>query len=270
MAYHEGMTVEFASYFSNAKRITWFHCDPKILGRDMIKTYGRYYEMMDVVVGVSSIVKKSFLELMPHFSGKVKVIHNFLDMDFIKKQAGNEVSDYPQTKENIFRIISIGRSTKVKQFDKIPEIMRQVVEQGVKNVCWYIIASGAECNDEINKAIIDNGMENYVKMLGEKDNPYPYIKQSDLLVSTSYSEAYPTVINEAQTLGIPVMANDYPSASEIISEGCGFVCPLEDMPLLICKLANDEEGVYASAKQNVARFVYDNQGIIAQLNNLFD
>lgn len=270
VAYHEGMTVEFASYFSNAKRITWFHCDPKILGRDMIKTYGRYYEMMDVVVGVSSIVKKSFLELMPHFSGKVKVIHNFLDMDFIKKQAGNEVSDYPQTKENIFRIISIGRSTKVKQFDKIPEIMRQVVEQGVKNVCWYIIASGAECNDEINKAIIDNGMENHVKMLGEKDNPYPYIKQSDLLVSTSYSEAYPTVINEAQTLGIPVMANDYSSASEIISEGCGFVCPLEDMPLLICKLANDEEGVYASAKQNVARFVYDNQGIIAQLNNLFD
>lgn len=270
VAYHEGMTVEFASYFSNAKRITWFHCDPKILGRDMIKTYGRYYEMMDVVVGVSSIVKKSFLELMSHFSGKVKVIHNFLDMDFIKKQAGNEVSDYPQTKENIFRIISIGRSTKVKQFDKIPEIMRQVVEQGVKNVCWYIIASGAECNDEINKAIIDNGMENHVKMLGEKDNPYPYIKQSDLLVSTSYSEAYPTVINEAQTLGIPVMANDYPSASEIISEGCGFVCPLEDMPLLICKLANDEEGVYASAKQNVARFVYDNQGIIAQLNNLFD
>lgn len=60
VAYHEGMTVEFASYFSNAKRITWFHCDPKILGRDMIKTYGRYYEMMDVVVGVSSIVKKSF------------------------------------------------------------------------------------------------------------------------------------------------------------------------------------------------------------------
>lgn len=270
VAYHEGMTVEFASYFTNAKKITWFHCDPKILGRDMIKTYGRYYEMIDVVVGVSSIVKKSFLELMPHFSGKVEVIHNFLDMDFIKKQAEKEVSDYPQAKENTFRIISIGRSTKVKQFEKIPEIMRQVVEQGVKNVCWYIIASGNECNDEINKAIIDNGMENYVKMLGEKDNPYPYIKQSDLLVSTSYSEAYPTVINEAQTLGIPVMANDYPSASEIISEGCGFVCPLEDIPLLICKLANDEEGGYTSAKQNVARFVYDNQGIIAQLNNLFD
>lgn len=269
VAYHEGMTVEFASYFTNAKKITWFHCDPKVLGKSMIETYHSYYEMMDIVVGVSSVVKKSILELMPHFSSEVKVIHNFLDTKFIWKKSNERVVDGLQKNANIFSIISIGRSTKVKQFEKIPVIMRQVVEQGVKNVCWYIIASGNECNNEISKAIIDNGMEHHVKMLGEKDNPYPYIKQSDLLISTSYSEAYPTVINEAQTLGVPVIANNYPSAKEIVSEGCGFICILEEMPSLICKLVNNEDGIYSSAKLNVEKFNYDNQKILVQLNELF-
>lgn len=269
VAYHEGMTVEFASYFTNAKKITWFHCDPKVLGKSMIETYHSYYEMMDIVVGVSSVVKESFLELMPHFSSEVKVIHNFLDTKFIWKKSNERVVDGLQKNANIFSIISIGRSTKVKQFEKIPVIMRQVVEQGVKNVCWYIIASGNECNNEISKAIIDNGMEHHVKMLGEKDNPYPYIKQSDLLISTSYSEAYPTVINEAQTLGVPVIANNYPSAKEIVSEGCGFICILEEMPSLICKLVNNEDGIYSSAKLNVEKFNYDNQKILVQLNELF-
>ena len=269
VAYHEGMTVEFASYFTNAKKITWFHCDPKVLGKSMIETYHSYYEMMDIVVGVSSVVKESFLELMPHFSSEVKVIHNFLDTKFIWKKSNERVVDGLQKNANIFSIISIGRSTKVKQFEKIPVIMRQVVEQGVKNVCWYIIASGNECNNEISKAIIDNGMEHHVRMLGEKDNPYPYIKQSDLLISTSYSEAYPTVINEAQTLGVPVIANNYPSAKEIVSEGCGFICILEEMPSLICKLVNNEDGIYSSAKLNVEKFNYDNQKILVQLNELF-
>lgn len=269
VAYHEGMTVEFASYFTNAKKITWFHCDPKVLGKSMIETYHSYYEMMDIVVGVSSVVKESFLELMPHFSSEVKVIHNFLDTKFIWKKSNERVVDGLQKNANIFSIISIGRSTKVKQFEKIPVIMRQVVEQEVKNVCWYIIASGNECNNEISKAIIDNGMEHHVKMLGEKDNPYPYIKQSDLLISTSYSEAYPTVINEAQTLGVPVIANNYPSAKEIVSEGCGFICILEEMPSLICKLVNNEDGIYSSAKLNVEKFNYDNQKILVQLNELF-
>lgn len=269
VAYHEGMTVEFASYFTNAKKITWFHCDPNVLGKSMIETYHSYYEMMDIVVGVSSVVKESFLELMPHFSSEVKVIHNFLDTKFIWKKSNERVVDGLQKNANIFSIISIGRSTKVKQFEKIPVIMRQVVEQGVKNVCWYIIASGNECNNEISKAIIDNGMEHHVKMLGEKDNPYPYIKQSDLLISTSYSEAYPTVINEAQTLGVPVIANNYPSAKEIVSEGCGFICILEEMPSLICKLVNNEDGIYSSVKLNVEKFNYDNQKILVQLNELF-
>lgn len=269
VAYHEGMTVEFASYFSDAKKVTWFHCDPKILGRSMLEDYSQYYNQMNIVVGVSNVVKTSFLELMPHFKGEVQVIHNLLDTDMIKDKSKEHISDFPKHKGVAFNIISIGRSTKVKQFEKIPEIMHRIIEQGTHHVYWYIIASGNECNQEIVQAIEDNGMKNHVILLGEKDNPYPYIKHSDLLVSTSYSEAYPTVINEAQVLGVPVMANNYPSAEEIIFQGCGIVCPLDDMAISIIKMAKDSDEYYSKMKKQVSEFHYENDEILQKINQLF-
>ena len=269
VAYHEGMAVEFASYFTGAKKITWFHCDPKVLGTHLIQEYGRFYCQMDAVVGVSSVVKTSFMELMPQYKGKVYVIHNLLDTDFIKKNARFHIADYPKDSEHTFNIISIGRSNKVKQFEKIPSIMRRILDSGVDFVYWYIISSGQECDGEIINAIKDNGVEDYVKMLGEKDNPYPYIKRSDLLVSTSYSEAYPTVINEAQTLGVPVLANNYPSAFEIVSEGCGYICPLEDMAKLICSISKNENEMYSKMRFHVAAFKYDNKQIFQRVIDLF-
>lgn len=269
VAYHEGMTVEFASYFSDAKKVTWFHCDPKILGRSMLEDYSQYYNQMNIVVGVSNVVKTSFLELMPHFKGEVQVIHNLLDTDMIKDKSKEHISDFPKHKDVAFNIISIGRSTKVKQFEKIPEIMHRIIEQGIHHVYWHIIASGNECNQEIVQAIEDNGMKNHVILLGEKDNPYPYIKHSDLLVSTSYSEAYPTVINEAQVLGVPVMANNYPSAKEIISTGCGIVCSLDDMAISIIKMAKDSDEYYSKMKKQVSEFHYENDEILQKINQLF-
>lgn len=270
VAYHEGMTVEFASHFTNAKKITWFHCDPKILGRSILKEYYSYYCQIDVVACVSNIVKKSFLELMPQYDGEVQVIHNFLDTDLIKSKSKENASDLSKFSESTFNIISIGRSAKVKQFEKIPEIMHRVIEYGIRDVCWYIIASGNECNQEIEQAILDNNMRNHVIMLGEKENPYPYIKCSDLLVSTSYSEAYPTVINEAQVLGVPVMANNYPSANEIISSGCGIACSLDDMPSFIIKMLEDKNGFYSKMKKQVSEFRYDNIEIFRHFTNLFN
>ena len=56
---------------------------------------------------------------MPHFPNEVKVIHNFLDTKLIRNKSNESVVDVSQINSDIFSIISVGRSTKVKQFDKI-------------------------------------------------------------------------------------------------------------------------------------------------------
>ena len=57
-------------------------------------------------------------------------------------------------------------------------------------------------------------------MPGFVDNPYPYIKQADILVSSSAWEGLPTVLIEALALGTPVVATDCPGGSaEILQDG---------------------------------------------------
>lgn len=269
IAYHEGMTAEFVSYFQNVEKIAWFHCDPLVLGKSLLEEYKEYYKKVNTIVCVSNVVKNSIRNVFAEFTGTLEVVHNVLDIDSIRKKAFVPIADYGKS-NSVFKILSIGRSSKVKQFEKIPVIMRLLLNKGVDNVIWSIIVSGTECNEEIENAICDNNVRDYVFMLGEKDNPYPYIFQSDLLVSTSYSEAYPTVINEAQTLGVPVVANNYPSAKEIVDEQCGFVCSIEEMPKLLYNLVTDKNGDYSNVKHGVLMFNYDNAGIVRQLDVVFN
>lgn len=61
---------------------------------------------------------------------------------------------------------------------------------------------------KLKKQIDDLGMTNRVFFLGEKSNPYPYIKLAKALVSCSYSESLPGVIIEALALGVPVVSTN--------------------------------------------------------------
>ena len=54
--------------------------------------------------------------------------------------------------------------------------------------------------------------------------------KADLYVSTSLSESFPLVINEAKALGIPIVSNNFGSAAESIEDGVdGFVLPVGDV-----------------------------------------
>ena len=61
---------------------------------------------------------------------------------------------------------------------------------------------------ELKKQVDDLGMTSRVFFLGEKSNPYPYIKAAKALISCSYSESLPGVIIEALALGIPVVSTN--------------------------------------------------------------
>jgi glycosyltransferase involved in cell wall biosynthesis len=59
---------------------------------------------------------------------------------------------------------------------------------------------------------------NNVFLFGHRNNPYPYIKNSDLFVCPSETEAYSTVLTEASIIGIPIISTDTGASSEIIQK----------------------------------------------------
>lgn len=72
-------------------------------------------------------------------------------------------------------------------------------------------------------------MEDFVELLGEKDNPYPSLSRSDLMVVVSLFEGYPTVINEAKVLGTPVISVPYSGIEEILFTEDGEIAPIGQM-----------------------------------------
>lgn len=220
--------ARLVSYFPARKRINWIHCDYRRYsqGRDEAK----YYDKIDAVVCVSEFVKGVFSEIYPQYANKVYAIHNVINVEDIKKKAEAAVDD-ERYSTDLYTIVSCGRLDPVKQFTLIPSLAVQLRAQGSKPFRWYIIGGGNDAEQRaIDKAIKMNCVEDCVIMLGMKNNVYPYIAKADLYVCTSESESFPMVINEAKALGVPVISNDFPSASESIDTGVdGIICPMKDM-----------------------------------------
>ena len=64
-----------------------------------------------------------------------------------------------------------------------------------------------------------------VKLLGFKSNPYPYIEAGDLYVCSSFTEGYPISILEAIVLEKPILATKITGPKDILENGkYGILC----------------------------------------------
>ena len=80
------------------------------------------------------------------------------------------------------------------------------------------MGSGDKYN-ELNKYILENNLTNDVTLLGFKDNPYKYLRASDLFICSSISEGFSLVIGEAMAVGVPVISVDCQGPNEVLDFG---------------------------------------------------
>ena len=67
----------------------------------------------------------------------------------------------------------------------------------------------------LNK-IYEYKLNNYIKIINFKNNPYPYIRKSKFFILPSKIEGYPNVLLEAGALGKLIISNNISGAREII------------------------------------------------------
>ena len=104
-------------------------------------------------------------------------------------------------------------------------------------------------------------------LLGNKDNPYPYIKSADLFVVTSSTEACPCVVAEAQILHTPIVATDFSSVFEFIkNRETGIISNIDNISDSIVEYFTDAN-LQSSIIRNVENFTFENESIINKLTN---
>lgn len=273
VAFQEGNATLFTSHFTQRK-IAWIHCDYKLYNeifKPKISKELKLFLKFEKIICVSNTTQKSYNKYFPTLKQNTEYIYNILNIEEIKKESKEIISDNIYTNTE-FTLISVGRYHYVKQFEKIPSIVNEIIKlQKDIKLRWYIIGDGdsfikKSITTEINKY----NLQDKIICLGSKNNPYPYIKKANLLVVTSLSEAYPCVINEAKILKTPVLVSNFDSAHEIVDDNTGIIAPLNDFPKILYNIINDINGSYSCLKNKVNNYEFSNDENLDKLYKLFN
>lgn len=198
--------LRIAFYRLNArKHIVWMHNDTF----DTSFPFPNYYQKADKILCVSKTIKQHMLEKYPRLDAKkLCVFYNIIDEDDIKTKAEQPCETVIQHPA----LLSVGRLSWEKGFEIIPEIAFQLRQRDYL-FHWYIIGEGYKRRD-IEPKIKEFQVEDYVSLLGAKENPYPYFKNCDIFVQTSITEGYCITTAEAKVFCKPVVTTNIPVMHE--------------------------------------------------------
>lgn len=217
VSFLEGYSVSIVNGSTNKEsyKIAWIHTD--LIKNPWSQNYYKYksekniYRCFNKIICVSEDVKKSFVEKFD-IKENVEVRYNVINEKIILDRSKEDIDDINIS--NKFKIISIGRLSKEKGYIRLLEVHNKLLGDGFAYELW-IIGEGEQKN-EIKQYIIDNKLNESVKLLGFKSNPYKYLRKCDLFVCSSVTEGFSTVATEATILGIPIVTTDCAGMNEIL------------------------------------------------------
>ena len=115
-------------------------------------------------------------------------------------------------------------------------------------------------------------MQDYVIILGKKENPYPYIAGCDIYVQPSRYEGKCVAVTEAQILHKPVVITAYPTSSSQLKDGYdGVIVPMDNhgCALGISKVIQKKK-LQEALIENTYKEDYSNTAGIAKLYQLME
>lgn len=234
------------------RKIGFWHGDPEYL--DGIETWINSLEDVDYVACVSRSVEYRMRKMFPRYSEKYKTIYNVFNTDEIKNKSKQFKVDYLPAFINIVTVSRI--EFKQKQLDFIPQIAKRLKSNSFV-FKWTIVGDGPDYK-RLQQMIIEEGVEDCVRCVGNKPNPFPYVANADLFVNTSFGEAYGMVIVESMILGTPCVAGEYPALHEIITDGeNGIIADnsIDGITEAIERLFRSSE-LFDQITQNIERYNY--------------
>lgn len=196
------------------KKIHWVHNDYRKLG--MSKKYDKdVFNKVSDIITISNECLEILEEEFPEYANKMQCIPNITSSKVIRNRA-NEF--YPSEYMGIRNIIlSVGRLSEQKGFDMAVKAAAKMKRDGYQ-FKWFIIGEGG-LRGELETQIKKEGVEDYVILLGLRENPYPYIKNCTVFVQTSRFEGKSVVLDEAKILDKPIVVTNYPTVGDQIKNG---------------------------------------------------
>ena len=118
----------------------------------------------------------------------------------------------------------------INEMKKILEEIKTWNRDELEKYLSNIILQNITIKEHMLKEIKENSLEESVKLLGFKENPYPYLKKADIFVSSSRFEGFSLVVGEALCLKKPIIATKCVGPLELLNNGeYGLLAEIEDV-----------------------------------------
>ncbi|QWZ62734.1 glycosyltransferase [Aeromonas sp. FDAARGOS 1417] len=270
IAFLEGNSSLLLSHLNSVvRKMAWVHIDllyHQILSRKIERTV---YKKMDNIVCVSKGAQNALLKLYPEVEPYTQVVYNPVDIEGIMRK-----SREPITSEGQIKVIAIGRLCNAqKGFDILLAAHKINIDAGVK----YHLTILGEGDDRagLESFININNIGDSTKLLGFKENPYPYLADGDLFVMSSHYEGYPVVLVEAMALGKAIVSTNCTGPNEALDGGkYGVLVPVGDanaLALAIRKMIENKEmlSTYSSLSKERAK-IFNLGESMRQIEQLLD
>lgn len=258
IAFLEGaITRLFSTPNGKTKKIAWIHNDiSRVFGDNLKSTIKRFvdkkiYSKFDKLVFVSNDNKEKFEEVYKYNTVEKEVIYNYINKNKVIEKSNDE----PDLKfdNSTINFVTVARLVEQKALDRLIKVHSKLIEDGY-NHNFYIIGDGPE-KEKLKKNIEDNHAQETFKLLGQKENPYPYIKQADYFGLLSHYEGYGMVLEEAKILNKYILITDT-AAREV----------LRDYTLSQI-FKNSEQGIYEGLKTIIEKGKQEKINVENDYNN---
>lgn len=256
----EGMPDYFVLEKVDAKRkIIWIHSEYEKLGYNQAFD-SHYFSMADEIVTISEVCKLNLKKYFPEYS-HFQVLHNISSSELISSMSNDPVED------NLFRsgvcnVVSVGRLVPVKNYHLAINAASLLKDDGFQ-FRWIIVGEGPE-HKSLQKTIDKCGLHYDVLLIGQKANPYKYIKRADVCVQSSIYEGKSIFADEAKILKQIFVTTNYDTVRDVVIDGeNGIIVEMTPESLSEgIKRAYSDEILRARIKDNLSNENLDNQNEI--------
>ena len=219
-----------------ARKIGWIHTDFR--GRKLLDEEIACYRRFDEIATITPSCRESFLEATGFAPENCHIIENISDASSIHRLAEEPVDLYWD--ESMIHLLTVGRLEYQKGTDLAFETCKRLVQAG-ERICWHVLGDGS-MRQWLESASRASGLEDRFILEGVTANPYPYMKKAFAIVQTSRVEGKSIVLDEAKILGKAIVATNYPSVGDQLTEGeTGLIAEMDPEAIAACirRLIND-------------------------------
>ena len=173
------------------------------------------------IIFVSNEARKSFIDIYKELKDKTIVFNNFVDIEKIKKLSNEKIDIEKNSDRPLF--VFVGRlDDSSKKLKRAIDLVKDL------DVELWIVGDGPDRKmyEEYTKKLKVN---KYVKFIGRKNNPYPYMLKADYLIITSDYEGFPVIYLEGITLNKNIITTINTSDDEINMEDYAYIVSKENI-----------------------------------------